>query len=164
MVKEEFQATREELCTKATTLDRARREAYEAKSSMERLAEECNALRGALQRWEAMISQRDGVIVELRDEACTLWASGWLTFRRRADKAFLGFDFNMQVPDEEEAEEFVSDDEVFSDIPSSRPLPGEAETPVEAGSSPSPTGALPFDTHGLEARTIEAARSSTPNI
>ena len=23
-----------------------------------------------------MISQRDGVIAELRDEACTLWASG----------------------------------------------------------------------------------------
>ena len=32
MVKEEFQATREELCTKATALDRARREAYEAES------------------------------------------------------------------------------------------------------------------------------------
>ena len=32
MVKEEFQATREELCTKAAALDRARREAYEAES------------------------------------------------------------------------------------------------------------------------------------
>ena len=45
MVKEEFQVAREELCTKATALDRARREAYEAESSMERLAEECNTLR-----------------------------------------------------------------------------------------------------------------------
>ena len=32
VVKEEFQATREKLCTKAATLDRARREAYEVES------------------------------------------------------------------------------------------------------------------------------------
>ena len=44
VVKEEFQAAREELCTKAAALDRARREAFEAESSVERLAEECNAL------------------------------------------------------------------------------------------------------------------------
>ena len=115
-----------------------------------------------------MISQRDGVIAEVRDKACTLWASGWLAFRRKAVKAFQGLDFNLQVPDEEEAEESVLDGEVdpevFSDTPSSVPLPGKAETPAKAGSSPSPAGALPFDTHGLEARTTEAAHSSTPNI
>ena len=44
VVKEEFQAAKEELCTKAVALDRARREAFEAESSVERLAEECNAL------------------------------------------------------------------------------------------------------------------------
>ena len=44
MVKEEFQASKEELCTKVTTLDRARRKAFEAESSVERLSEECNAL------------------------------------------------------------------------------------------------------------------------
>ena len=70
---------------------------------MERLAEECNALCEDLQRREAMINQRDGVITELRDEACTLWAFGWLAFLRRAAKAFLGLDFNLQVPNEEEA-------------------------------------------------------------
>ena len=48
VVKEEFQAAREELCTKVTALDRAHREASKAESSMERLAEECNALRGDL--------------------------------------------------------------------------------------------------------------------
>ena len=48
MVKEEFQADSKELCTKAVALDRARREASEAKSSVERLAEECNELRGDL--------------------------------------------------------------------------------------------------------------------
>ena len=95
VVKEEFQATREELCTKATVLDRARREASEAESLVERLAEECSTLRGDLQRLEAMINQRDGVIAELRDEACTLWASKWLAFRRRAAKAFSGLDFNL---------------------------------------------------------------------
>ena len=91
VVKEEFQAAREELCTKAAALDRACREASKAKISVEGLAEECNALRGDLQRQEAMVSQRDGVIAELRDEAYTLWASEWLAFRRRAAKAFPGF-------------------------------------------------------------------------
>ena len=134
---------------------------------MERLAEECNALRGDLQRQEVMVSQRDGVIAELRDKACTLWA-GWLPFRHRAAKAFPSLDFNFQVPDEEDAEESVSEDEagpgVLSDTPSSVPLPGEAEDPAEAGSPLSPTGAFPFGLHGLEARTSEATRSSTSNI
>ena len=52
MVKEEFQATREKLCTKAAALDRARREVSEAES----LVEECGTLCGDLQRWEAMIN------------------------------------------------------------------------------------------------------------
>ena len=77
-------------------------------------------------------------------------------------------DFNFQVPDEEEAEESVSEDEanpgVLSDTPNSAPLPGEAKVLVEAGSSLSPAGASPSDLHGLEARTSEAARSSTSNI
>ena len=115
-----------------------------------------------------MISQRDGVIVELRDEACTLRASGWLAFRRRATKAFPGLDFNLQVLDEEEAEESVCEDEadpeVFSDTPSSIPLTSKAEIPAEAGFAPSPAGASPSDSHGLEACTTEATRSSTPNI
>ena len=38
MVKEEFQVSREELCTKSVALDRACRDASEAKSSVERLA------------------------------------------------------------------------------------------------------------------------------
>ena len=50
VVKEKFQAAREELCTKAAVLDQAPREASEAESSVERLAEECNTLRGDLQR------------------------------------------------------------------------------------------------------------------
>ena len=94
-IKEEFQAAREELCTKAAALDRACREASEAESPVECFVEECNTLREDLQRWEAMISLRDGVVTELRDEACILWASGWLAFRRRDAKAFPGLDFNF---------------------------------------------------------------------
>ena len=168
VVKEEFQAAWEELYTKVAALNRATREASEAERSMEHLVDECNTLHGDLQKQEAMFSQRDGVIAELRDKACTLWASGWLSFRRRAAKDFLGLDFNLQVPDEEEVEESVSEDEadleVFFDTPSSVPLLSEAKIPVEAGSSPSPAGASPSDTHGLETRTIEAARSSTPTF
>ena len=48
MVKEEFQATIEELCTKAAALDQAPQEASEAESSVECLAEECNTLHGDL--------------------------------------------------------------------------------------------------------------------
>ena len=53
---------------------------------------------------------------------------------------------------------------MFSDAPSSVPLPSEAAAPAEAGSSPSPIGALPFDLHGSEAHFTEAARSSPSNI
>ena len=77
-------------------------------------------------------------------------------------------DFNLQVPDEEEAEESVSEEEgdpdVFSDTPSSVPLPGEAEIPAEAGSAPLPARASPFDSHDLEDRTTEVAHSSTLDI
>ena len=48
VVKEKFQAAKEELCTKAAALDQARREVSEAESSVERLAKECNTLRGDL--------------------------------------------------------------------------------------------------------------------
>ena len=72
VVKEELQVARKELCTKAAALDRARRKASEAESSVEHLTEECNALRGDFQRQEALVSQRDGVIAKLRDKAYTL--------------------------------------------------------------------------------------------
>ena len=79
-------------------------------------------------------------------------------------------DFNFQVPDsdEEEAEESVSEDEadpwVFSNTPSSIPLPGEAEVPAEVGSPLLPTEASPSDLQSLEVRTTKVARSSTSNI
>ena len=45
-----------------------------------------------------MVSQKEGVIAELRDEACTLGAFGWLDFQSKAAKVFSGLDFNFQVP------------------------------------------------------------------
>ena len=69
------------------------------------------------------------MIVELRDEACTLWASGWLAFRRKASKVFLGLSFNFSVPAEDEVGEFDSEGEdglgVFSTTPSSALLLGD---------------------------------------
>ena len=104
------------------------------------------------------------MIVELRDEACTLWASGWLAFRRKAAKVFPGLDFNFQVPVEGEAEESDSNDEadpvVFSDAPNSVPLLSEPEikAPVEAGSPTSVVGTSPSDLHGLEVQVTVAAQ------
>ena len=136
----------DELRIKATILSRVSQEAFEAVSSVECLIEEFHGLRGHLQRQEALVSQKEGVIVELRDEACTLWASGWLAFLCKAAKFFLGLDFNFQVLAEGEEEESDSDDKedpvVFSDAPSSVPLPGEPKikAPAEAGSPTSVPG------------------------
>ena len=148
----------DELRFKTTTLSRVSQEASKAVSSVERLTKECHGLRGDLQRQEALVSRKEGVITEFRDVAYTLWASGWLAFHRKAIKVFPGLDFNFQVPVEGEAEESDFDDEadplVLSDAPSSVPLPGEPEieVPVEASSLTSVTGTSPSNVHGLEVR------------
>ena len=64
---------------------------------------------------------------------------------------------------EESVSEEEADLEVFPDAPSSVPFLREVEAPTEAGSSPSPTGALPSDLHSSKARIIEATRSSPSN-
>ena len=79
-VRDELQVARDELPIKATTLSRVSQEASEAVNSVECLIEVCHGLRGDLQRHEALVSQKEGVIAELKDEACTLWASRWLAF------------------------------------------------------------------------------------
>ena len=130
----------DELRIKATTLSLVSQEASKVVSSMERLTEEFNGLRGDLQRQEALISQKEGVILELREEACTLWTSEWLAFWHKATKVFPSLDFKFQDPIEGVEEESDSDDEanpmVFSDAPSSIPLLGEPgiEAPAAADS------------------------------
>ena len=64
------------------TLERARQEALEAGNSVECLTEELGKLRMDLARQEALASRRGEVIAELKDEACTQWASEWLSFQR----------------------------------------------------------------------------------
>ena len=139
-------------------------------SSVEHLTKECHRLCGDLQRREALVSQKEGVIAELRDEAYTLWPSRWLAFRRKATKVFSGLDCNFQVPTKEEAEESDSDDEadpvVFLDAPSFVPLPGEPEieAPAKADSPTSIVGTSPSNLHGLEVRVTKAAQSPASEI
>ena len=98
-------------------LDGARRKASEVVSSIERLTE----------RQETLVVQRDEAIANLRDEACTQWASGWLAFKRKAANAYLGLDRNFDIPSDEEAEVSFSAD-----------CSGEPNTPTEVRSPSSP--------------------------
>ena len=112
-------------------LEQARQEALEAGNSVECLTEELGRLQMDLARQEALASWRGEVIAELKDEACTQWASGWLVFQRRASRAFPDLEFNIQLSDEEvegstsEAEVDVGA-EVFSRAPDRAPLPGDS--------------------------------------
>ena len=89
------------------------------------------------------------MIAELRDEACIQWASRWLTFQRRASRAFQGLEFNIQLSDEEveestfEAEAVVSA-EVLSGAPNRAPLLDDLWVPPESSSPILPSRALPF--------------------
>ena len=101
------------------------------------------------------------MITEVRDEACTLWASGWFAFRLKASKFFSGLDFNFQVPTEGEAEESDFNDEadlmVLANAPSFVPLSGEpeVETPAVAGSPTSMAGTSPSDVHVAQSPDLD---------
>ena len=96
---------------------------------MGRLDEEFHGLRDDLQRQHAFLSKKERVIAELRDEACILWASGWLAFQCKASKVFPCLSFNFPVPFKDVVGEFDSDEEdglgVSSTILSSALLPGD---------------------------------------
>ena len=106
---------------------------------MGRLNDECQGLHDDLQRQLALVAQKERVIVELRDEACTLWAFDWLSFRPKASKVFPGliFDFPVPVEDEMGESEFDGEDDlgVSSAAPSSAFLPGDPV--VKAAQPPS---------------------------
>ena len=127
--EEELQEVRDELHLKTTTLSRIFQEVSEAESIVGRLSDECRGLRDDLQRQLALVAQKEGMIAELRDEACTLWASGWLSFRHKASKVFLGLHFDFPVPAKDEIGESESDGEddlgVSKAAPSSTFLPGD---------------------------------------
>ena len=103
--KKELHATKDELCDKTALLDGARREAFEAVNSAERLIEECHGLCGDLHQQINLVAQRDEVIGLLRDQASTQWGSRWLTFQQRAANVYPGLEFNFDLPGDEEAEE-----------------------------------------------------------
>ena len=90
------------------------------------------------------------MIAELRDEACTQWATWWLAFQRRASQAFPDLEFNIQLSDEE-VEEYASEAEadagaeVLSGAPDRVPLQDDFRVPLEPSSSTLPAGAPPFD-------------------
>ena len=89
------------------------------------------------------------MIVELKDKACSQWASGWLAFQHWAFRAFPDLEFNIQLSDEE-VEESASEAEddagakVLSRAPGRAPLPVDLRVLLEASSSALPVGALPF--------------------
>ena len=147
LAREELQAVKGDLCAKVTTLDWVSQEALEAGNSLERLTEELGKLRMDLERQEALSSRRDEVITELKDEACTQWAFGWLAFQRRASP---GLDFNIQLSDEE-VEESASEAEadaifeVLSGAPDRAPLPDDLRVPSKASFSTLPAEAPPLD-------------------
>ena len=74
------------------------------------------------------------MIAELRDKACSLWAFGWLAFRRKASKVFPGLSFNFPIPVEDKMGESKSEGEddlgVSSTTPNSALLPSDPK--VEA--------------------------------
>ena len=122
LAKEELQAVKGDQLAKMAALKRALQEALEAGNSVECLTEELGRLRIDLTRQEALASRRGEMIAELKDEACTQWASGWLAFQPRASRAFLDLEFNIQLSDEE-VEGSASEAEVDADAEVfSRPL------------------------------------------
>ena len=127
--KEELQVARDELRLKTTTLSRVCQEVAEVEITVGRLNEECHGLCDDIQRQQALVSQKEGVIAELRDEACTLWAFGWLAFCCKASKVFPGLSFNFSVPAEDEVGESDSNGEdglgVSLTAPNSTLLPGD---------------------------------------
>ena len=150
MAREELQAVKGNLWVKMAALERARQETLEAGNFVECLTEELGRLRMDLAMQEAFSSRRGEVIAEIKDETCTQWASGWLALQRRASRAFLDLEFNIQLSDEEvkgsafEAEVDVGA-EAFSGALDYAPLPGDSRVPPGTSSSASLAEAPPFD-------------------
>ena len=90
------------------------------------------------------------MIAELKDEACTQWASRWLAFQHRVSRAFPYLEFNIQLSDEEvegsaSKAEVDAGAKVLSGALDHAPLLSDPRVLPEASSSTSPTGAPPFD-------------------
>ena len=124
----QLETARREVSEGKVLLETARRESSEAVNLSERLGEECRGLRADLHQKVSVVAQRDVVIRQLRDQADTQWASGWLAFQRKAICAYSDLDFNFDLPSDEEAEE--SSDTNYSQEPGT-----PAEAPSHSSSS-----------------------------
>ena len=78
-----------------------------------------------------MVTQRDEVIRQLRDQASAQWASEWLAFQQKAVHAYPNLDFNFDLPSDEEAEESFSTN--YSQEPSTL---AEAHSPSSSSVPP----------------------------
>ena len=156
LAREELQVVKGDLWAK---VERARQEALEADNSMERLTEELDRLRMDLERKEALVSRRGEVIVELRYEACTQWASGLLAFQCKTSRAFPDLEFNIQLNDDE-VEESTSEagsnvgTEVFSGAPDRASLPADPRDTLDAISFASLAEAPPFNSSIFPSRGL----------
>ena len=114
-MEKQLEIARREAFEGKVLLETARRESSEAVNLSGRLSEECRGLRTDLHQRDDMVVQRDEVIRQLRDQAGAQWASGWLTFQRKAIHAYPNLDFNFDLPSDEDAEE--SSDTNYSQEP-----------------------------------------------
>ena len=90
-------------------------------------------MHGDLYQQITLVAQRDEVIGRLRDQDSAQWASGWLAFQQKAVNVYSDLDFNFDLPSDEEAKEYFSEN--YSQEPG---------TPTEADSPSSPS-VLPAD-------------------
>ena len=99
------EAARHEAAEGKMLLETARRQYSKAVNSSERFSEECRGLRADLLQQVDMVTQRDEVIRQLRDQAGAQWASGWLAFQQKATRTYSDLDFDFDLPSDGEAEE-----------------------------------------------------------
>ena len=127
----QLEAARREASEVKVLLETARLESSEAANLAERMNEECRGLRADLHQRVSLVAQRDEVIKQLRDQASAQWASGWISFQRKAVHAYPNLDFNFDLPSNEEAEESFSTN--YSQEPGT---PAEAHS-LSSSSAPS---------------------------
>ena len=104
----QLEAARRKVFEGKVLLETTRRESSKAANLAELLNEECRGLRADLHQRVSLVAQRDEIIRQLRDQASTQWASGWLAFQQKAVHAYSNLDFNFNLPSDEEAEESFS--------------------------------------------------------
>ena len=127
----QLEAAHRETSEGKVLLETARRESSEAANLAERLNVEFRGLRADLHQPVSLVAQRDEVIRQLRDQASTQWASGWLAFQQKAIHAYSDLNFNFDLPSDEEAEESFSTN--YSQEPGT---PTEAYSPSSSSVPP----------------------------